>query len=77
MGDGRAEEPAERLLRLLVQVALVPEEDDLVRQERGADLGDGLGGQVAAEADAGDDGAEAAADLWTVIFRASGRWWST
>lgn len=63
MGDRRAEQLGERLVSGLVEVVLAAEEDDLVGEEGGTDLGDGLGGQVAAEADAADLGADAAADL--------------
>lgn len=42
MRDGRAEEAGEGFVAGLVQVVLVAEEDDLVGEERGADLGDGI-----------------------------------
>lgn len=63
MRDGRAEQLGEGLVAGFVEVALAAEEDGLVGEERGADLGDGGGGQVAAEPYAADLGADAAADL--------------
>jgi hypothetical protein len=63
VGDRGAEQAGERLVAVGVEVVLVAEEDDLVLEDRGADRGHGGLVQVAAEADSGDHGAEAAADL--------------
>lgn len=62
MRDGRAEQVREGFVAGFVEVLLAAEEDDLVGEERGADVGDGGGVEVAAEADAVDAGADAPAD---------------
>lgn len=63
MRDGGAEQLGEGLVTGLVEVVLAAEEDDLVGEEGGPDLGDGTVGQVAAEAYAADLRSDAAADL--------------
>ena len=64
VGGGQgAEQLGERGLAGVVEVVLAAEEDDLVRQQRRADVRHGARVEVAAEADPLDDGADAAADL--------------
>ncbi len=63
MRDRGAEPLGEGLVGGLVEVLLVSEEDDLVGQEGGPDPGDVGVGQVPAEPDAADLGADASADL--------------
>ena len=50
-------------MRLVVEVVLAAEEDDLVAQQRGAHLLDDVRRQVTAQPDAGDLGPEPATDL--------------
>lgn len=64
MGDRLAEQSAERLVFVGVEVVLVAEEDDLVLEDRGADRGHGGLVEATAESDSGDHGSDAAADLF-------------
>jgi hypothetical protein len=59
----RAEQPGEGGLAGVVEVVLAAEEDDLVLEQRRAELLDGPGVEVATEVDALHDGADAAAEL--------------
>ena len=60
VADQIAHQFPESLLLRVVEVVLATEEDDLVLQQRGTDVGDGLGGQVTAQAHTVDDGADLA-----------------
>ena len=73
MADEITHQFPERLLLRVVEVVLTAEEDDLVVQQRGANLGDGLGGQVAAQSHAVDDGADLAGQFGDVHRKPFGR----
>src|SRR6476659_6247229 len=61
-GGERAEQLGEAELAGVVEVVLAAEEDDLVLEQGGPDVGDGLGIEIRAEADAVDAGADATAE---------------
>lgn len=62
VGDGRAEESGEGFVSGLVQVVLVAEEDDLVGEERGADLGDDIATELPIEPHTPDLGTDPPTD---------------
>ena len=65
LGQG-AEQPAEGPLVGVGGVLLVAQEDDLVPEQRGAQLGHRGGAEVTADADAADDGTDHPAHLGDV-----------
>ncbi|GAA2054638.1 hypothetical protein GCM10009722_11070 [Williamsia deligens] len=62
-GRRAAEQLREGVLRVVVEVVLIPEEDHLVLEERPADELDGVAVEVAAEAHTLDPGSDVGAEF--------------